>query len=1522
MAAGTYHIYTNDNSYVTFSVPAAGSGTVSAQAAIDGYHYPNYVSCVLRDRSITGSDTGYSVTGGYIALEQEAQGSAYPDCPPSVPCGAHGFQTFAATYYVNGSGSLSSEYDKSCDRKDGGDQCKDCGSKAMARYSAHSVLASLNIEDTPIGYSPPRGPAINFTVTYNQRDTQQPQTFNYSNLGPRWTFNWLSYVTDDPNNMSADATVYVAGGGAEKYSGFDSGSQSYQADPQSHAILVRTAPATYEKRFPDGSKQVFTLSDGSSSFPRKIFMTQWVDSAGNAVAITYDPSFRVTSLTDALGQITTIAYELPSDPLKITKVTEPFPTGRYAAFAYNGNGQLTTITDEIGIQSIFTYSTDGLNFITSLQTPYGTSTFTTGQNGSNRWIEMTDPIGGKERVEYRDNAPGISGSDSAAPAGTTNSGLDVANTFYWDKKAIEMYPPVNGVYDYSKARVIHWAYNSDGTISGIVASEKAPLENRVWSAYTGQSDTNHVGPSANPSQVARILDDGSTQSSQFSYNSVGKVTQSTDPVGRVLTYDYDTNNIDLLTVRQTTGSNNDLLRTLTYNSLHEPLTDKDAAGQTTTYTYNPSGQILTVQNAKNGTTTYAYGDGTTVPIGYLASITSPLFNGSSAVTNFTYDSANRVRTVTNNPDGYLVTTDYDNLDRPVTIIYPDGTTQQFQYSQDFGQGLRTILDLTASKDRRNRWTYRHYNANRRMDSITDPLNRITQYGWCTCGSLTSITDAKNQVTTFNRDLESRIYQKVFFDNKSISYVYENTTSRLKSMTDAKNQTTNYQYFADNDLKQVGYTNAQISTPTVNFTYDPNYNRIVTMVDGTGTATYAYKPITGSASLGAGQLQSVDGPLVNDTVTYSYDELGRALSEVVNGITASRVYDSLGRVSSITNPLGSFTNTFDSVTPRMLSTALPNGQLTSYSYFPNIGDRRLQTMNNTASGGAIVSKFDYLYDAEGEISKWTRQFGTSNGIQWNNDANPMNDLADQLTSIIERDAVTQALRTSYAYGYDNAGNRTSDNTGGYTVNNVNQITNTGYTYDNNGSLTADPFRTYEWDAANRLVAINYPAIAGARTEFTYDGLSRRVKIVEKGLPNPALSLTIQPPSSSYGTYTTSSVSLSAGTYTLTIQGLNPNGGDNTALVDAVKLNTTLVTNGGFETPVLSNGTYVFNPSGATWTFTGTTGIARNNSAFTNNNPNAPEGKQVGIVQMTGSISQPRTLTAGTYNLNLRAAQRGSGNASFQQVKASLQSTAVVVLSIKQFIWSGNSIVEERDASNIVLRRFYSEGEQINGAIYYYTRDHLGSVRELTDSTGAVRARYDYDAWGNRTKLSGDLDSEFGYTGHYFHQPSRLNLAVYRAYDSGTGRWITRDPISERGGANLYAYVLNDPTDWTDPLGLQTPTPGPAPTPIPGWGPRSGDFHYHGNWGGPGWVNGGWYPESGPLPDPGSPEYVPPADDEDRCYERHDRCVHDCPQCPSHGNGCVRSCDHVLAQCLRSLPHPTIRTRVTAWAFDGPIPWLVH
>lgn len=103
------------------------------------------------------------------------------------------------------------------DFKQGGTQCPSKDAPPMAQFSVHALLVSLNIIDRPLRYTPPVGPAVDFIVTYNQKDTQQPATFGYSNLGPKWTFNWLSYVTDDPNSQAPQTSVYVPGGGEEAY---------------------------------------------------------------------------------------------------------------------------------------------------------------------------------------------------------------------------------------------------------------------------------------------------------------------------------------------------------------------------------------------------------------------------------------------------------------------------------------------------------------------------------------------------------------------------------------------------------------------------------------------------------------------------------------------------------------------------------------------------------------------------------------------------------------------------------------------------------------------------------------------------------------------------------------------------------------------------------------------------------------------------------------------------------------------------------------------------------------------------------------------------------------------------------------------------------------------------------------------------------------------------------------------------------------------------------------------------------
>ena len=88
----------------------------------------------------------------------------------------------------------------------------------------------------------------------------------------------------------------------------------------------------------------------------------------------------------------------------------------------------------------------------------------------------------------------------------------------------------------------------------------------------------------------------------------------------------------------------------------------------------------------------------------------------------------------------------------------------------------------------------------------------------------------------------------------------------------------------------------------------------------------------------------------------------------------------------------------------------------------------------------------------------------------------------------------------------------------------------------------------------------------------------------------------------------------------------------------------------------------------------------------------------------------------------------------------------------------------------------------------------------------------DAWGFSTlelQSSPGVDPVAGekpqweqqkaFTGHWHHS-SGLILTWFRAYDPVTGRWLKRDPIGERGGVNLYAYVRNSPITLMDPLGL--------------------------------------------------------------------------------------------------------------------------
>jgi RHS repeat-associated protein len=102
--------------------------------------------------------------------------------------------------------------------------------------------------------------------------------------------------------------------------------------------------------------------------------------------------------------------------------------------------------------------------------------------------------------------------------------------------------------------------------------------------------------------------------------------------------------------------------------------------------------------------------------------------------------------------------------------------------------------------------------------------------------------------------------------------------------------------------------------------------------------------------------------------------------------------------------------------------------------------------------------------------------------------------------------------------------------------------------------------------------------------------------------------------------------------------------------------------------------------------------------------------------------------------------------------------------------------------------------------YYHADGLGSIVAKTNSSGTVTLTRRYDAWGNLEL--GATTAGYAFTGREWDPETGLYYYRARYYDPKIGRFISEDPIGFDGGdANLYAYVLGNPTRWGDPRGLE-------------------------------------------------------------------------------------------------------------------------
>ena len=122
---------------------------------------------------------------------------------------------------------------------------------------------------------------------------------------------------------------------------------------------------------------------------------------------------------------------------------------------------------------------------------------------------------------------------------------------------------------------------------------------------------------------------------------------------------------------------------------------------------------------------------------------------------------------------------------------------------------------------------------------------------------------------------------------------------------------------------------------------------------------------------------------------------------------------------------------------------------------------------------------------------------------------------------------------------------------------------------------------------------------------------------------------------------------------------------------------------------------------------------------------------------------------------------------------------------------------------------------NGNTYLYRKDVQNNVLAIINESGAIVARYLYDAWGNVSVVdnNGTLLSDvnhignlnpFRYRSYYYDAETKLYFLKTRYYDPETGRFMAIAGVEylnpeSIGGLNLYAYCLNNPVMYVDPTG---------------------------------------------------------------------------------------------------------------------------
>jgi len=945
------------------------------------------------------------------------------------------------------------------------------------------------------------------------------------------------------------------------------------------------------------------------------------------------------------------------------------------------------------------------------------------------------------------------------------------------------------------SKVTSYTYDDFGnrisaTVTGFTSKGEALVRSKSWQFNGPLNQLSLIdGPRTDVSDItlfryyANVASEGSNRArlreiedatgtlirSNIQYTDTGKVASEIRPNGLGITYSYYPGNDRLETLAETSSE-----RT-----------------RATRWTYLPTGEIETITVAFGtqaaATTTYQYDDArrlTRITDGLGNYVEYILDAEGNRMAEYVFDSTNELKkALTQTFDIYNRLDVANQANEWVDLDYAqDGTLAQ----QVSGEGAVSVFG---------------YDGLKRLLVTTQDLGGLgamTQYGYDVSGNVTLVTDPVNGNTTYQYNDLGDLVQLTSPDTGTAAFTYDaagNPTGKQDAMG-------NSLVYSWDELNRLTGVDARSVTDDLLFTYDSCTNgngRLCSVFSGASLVTYEY--------------DASGNVITHQNMAYSYDAANQVRTVTYpSGASVTYDYDSAGRVSQVDLEADGRTTALASNISYVPFGSVENLTLGNGATLMQGFDKAYRMTDQQIPG---VLDIGYLhYDANGNLQA---RLDSITGMD-SFDYDMLNRLDTGVGSFGTRD-----------YDYDLNGNRVALYDGsainyGYSPGSNRLLNESGWTYsvDANGSITekinADgDGRVYRYNGHNRIESVSGRTTAPVKgkskppvvtdtviASYIYNGLGQRINKAAGGSGKQFL----------YGTDGALMAELDAA---------------GTVLREYIYLNNSLLAvldhglpvPGRVEDVVVDNGT-----AHAGWSINTSKKDYGSNYLYSEGGSGNP-------------VRWAPSLGAGDYEVyvwyvknqkysnNVPYRVSHNGRSDTVSVDQSAGGGEWLLLGTYTFDGSGYEYVEVSDDTGKTSAdavRFVNMGNVTAPTVTtlsYVHNDHLGAPKGMTDEEGSVVWRAAYDPFGTATvdPLS-TMEMNIRFPGQYYDQETGLHYNYFRYYDPGTGRYLQSDPVGLVSGLNTYAYVVNNPVLWTDPLGLKTFTCKKPLNALGGSGTRSG------------------------------------------------------------------------------------------------------